>query len=149
MTGAPWSSQDTQHCWFITTWNVRLRWVELSQIILRFKFSCQCNSAMYEDPETDTEMLIHWGSPETDCHWSLDDGSRPMTAACADSEVGHGTTVCIIGSVAHGEPTQSTMCLLWLFCTQSTSVYWCSAASFLHLWFEMSKKGLTFNNLLL
>lgn len=24
-------------------------------------------------------------SPETDCHWSLD-GSRPMTAACADSE---------------------------------------------------------------
>lgn len=25
-------------------------------------------------------------SPETDCHWSLDDGSRPMTAACADSE---------------------------------------------------------------
>ena len=31
----------------------------------------------------------HPGSPETDCHWSLD-GSRPMTAACADSEAEHG-----------------------------------------------------------
>ena len=29
------------------------------------------------------------GSPETDCHWSLD-GSRPITAACADSEAEHG-----------------------------------------------------------
>lgn len=137
MTGTPRSSQDTQHCQFIITLNLRLLWVELFHMILPFKFSCECNSAMYEEPETDAEMLIHWGSPETDCHWSLDDGSRPMTAACADSEVGHGTFL----ETWLMQSQHSLLCLPQLCCTQSTSVYWCSAASFLHLWFEMSKKA--------
>lgn len=135
MTGTPWSSQDTQHCRFIITLNLRLLWVELFQMILPFKFSCECNSGMYEDPETDAEMLIHWGSPETDCHWSLDDGSRPMTAACADSEAGHGTSL--------ETWRMQSQHVLKLYCNFTVlTVYWSSAGSFLHLCFEMSKNGL-------
>lgn len=148
MTGSPWSSQDTQHCLFIITLNLRILWVELFQIfcpsnflvnatlpctkIQRLTQRCSFTEVVQRQIVIGvwTMAVAQWQQLAQIARWSMEQRSASLEAWHMESQR---SLLCVWHCLT---------CLLWLFRTQSTSVYWRSAASFLHLWFEMSKNGL-------